>query len=105
MNAWLTELDRLQDAAQAAFSQPITFRPASGNVYALSGIFQAQHVAVEIHDGAQVSSVSPMLEVKMAAMPEPPKQGDAFDIDGTSYEVADVQVDGLGSAKIKLLVT
>jgi len=103
---WLTELNHLQDAAQGAFSQPITFRPASGPVTAMRGIFQAEHKEVAFDGGEEVvSSVGPVLEVKLASLPQPVIQGDEFDIAGTTYQVTDVQEDGLGSAKLLLVVT
>jgi len=81
--------------------EPIFYTSArDGSVFWINGIFDEAHEQIEVDDGVPISSVSPVLGVRLSAFPcgSAPKQRDTFILDDVKYQVGDVQPDGHGWA-------
>jgi hypothetical protein len=86
----------------AVFGESVTYTPTGGQAVTLTGIFDAAYQVVEFQEGAPVSTVMPVLGVRLSDFAAAPLQGDAVVIRGASYAVKDVEPDGKGGAKLKL---
>ncbi len=88
------------------FPEPIIYDP-SGTAQMLDGVFDEAHEAVEMQGDVAVSSVAPVLWVKLADLVAMPTQGTALLLtsSGRTFEISDVQIDGAGGASLMLLET
>ena len=87
------------------FGEPVTFSPAAGSPFAISGVFDEAYREVEVIDGdIPVTTEIPVVGVRIAAFTIPPQQGDQLTIAGTgaTYAVREVRLDGHGGAKLML---
>ncbi|GHV50512.1 hypothetical protein FACS1894168_1720 [Deltaproteobacteria bacterium] len=76
--------------------------PVIVNGKTVTGIFRAEHEAVDVETGVAVSSVQPLLEVRESDLPETVDDGDPVIIRGLAYVVADARPDGFGVLKLFL---
>jgi len=89
-----------------AFGEPVTYRPAAGGAYAISGVFDDAYLKeVMFEDASQgVTEVSAVLGVQLSQFTAPPVQNDQLSVASvnTTYVVRDVRPDGRGGAKLML---
>lgn len=86
--------------------ESITYHPKQGAKFSITGVFTEDHEEVEIQDSVPVSTTKPTLDVFLGDFTNcKPQQGDMIERDetGLCYEVADVQPDSHGMAKLMLL--
>jgi hypothetical protein len=80
---------------------PFTFQP--DGVTTLTGVFdEAHHLMETSANSAPVSTIAPVLGVRLADLPVPPLQGDVIVVAGISYKIAVPQPDGQGGSKLIL---
>lgn len=87
------------------FGEPATFRPASGQPFQISGIFDKAYSELVIDEaGAGITTVIPVIGVLRSAFPLPPRQGDKIQIPSvnTTYVVKEVRDDGHAIYKLML---
>jgi hypothetical protein len=65
-------------------------------------VFDQAHQLVELSGDVPVTTTRPVLDVVLADLPAVPTIGAAVIVDGTTYEIRDVQPDGQGMAKLTL---
>lgn len=68
----------------------------------VTGLFKADHEAVDARAGVPVSSVQPVLELRACDVPGGVDEGDAVQVQGRCYRVTDVRPDGHGTLKLLL---
>ena len=85
------------------FGEPVVFH-IEGQAAPIdsTGVFTAQHQAVDASTGVAVSTVQPVLEVRQADLPALPTEGDAVTVQGVLYLIVDVRPDGHGFLKLML---
>lgn len=90
--------------AQAAFGEAVTYTPAGGSALALTGIFLAAFKDVTFdRDGAPLTTVNPVLDMRLSVFGDiVPAQGDQVVVRGNTYNVSDVQPDGIGGVRFVL---
>lgn len=89
-------------SALTVMAQEVIYQTADGGVCSLRGVFHSAYQRLEIHDGVEYSTVSPMLTVRLSDLRQAPAQGDRPTIADTEYEVINVQPDGHGGADLIL---
>lgn len=62
----------------------------------VSVIFDAAHIQAVTGAEVPVSTVQPVALIRDSELPNDADQGDGVTINGTAYEVADIQPDGTG---------
>lgn len=100
--AWPDVADLCNRAVRNTFGETVTYTPASGApAFQLVAPFDAAFAVVEIQAGVPVTSVRPVLDVRLADLPAAPEQGDTYTrASGAVFEVAEVQLGGHGTAKL-----
>ena len=85
------------------FGEPVVFH-IEGQPQALAsrGVFTAMHQEVDASTGVSVSSVQPVLEVRLVDLPATPTEGDAVTVQGVLYLIVEVRPDGHGFLKLML---
>ncbi|MGC6386570.1 hypothetical protein ACMV8I_02750 [Ewingella sp. S1.OA.A_B6] len=93
------------------FGDPVDFRPAGGETYTISGIFDRAYTQeIEpLDDGSTVNTTSPVLGVLDSQFTSPPKKGDRVFISivggqtvNTLFTISDIQPDSHGGSKLIL---
>lgn len=87
------------------FGEPVTYVPAAGQPITVSGVFDEAYTEVIVGgDGIPVTSVMPVLGVRIAQFPQLPRQGDTLTVQrtGERFTVREVRDDGHGCAKLML---
>jgi hypothetical protein len=92
---------------EAVFGASVTYTPAKGNAFSISGVFDEAYHEVILLDGAPpMNTVSPVLGVRLAEFPagKPPLKGDHVTIPAGNavYTVKDVRPDGHGHILLML---
>lgn len=104
--SWREQTDRVLSGCVTAFGETITYIPAldpEGDGYALEAIFSTRYEAVDPDTGAAVTTEQPNLGVRLSQMESPPAQHDVVLLgDGRRYEVASIERDSGGGAKLLL---
>ena len=93
--------------AMATFGESVTYLPADGPPLVLAGasgaVFNDRFTDSKFDGGAEVISIRPVVNVRTAALPKVPTQGELFRIRGILYQVADPpEPDGMGDLRIYL---
>jgi hypothetical protein len=85
------------------FGEVVIYTSGDGIQSELRGVFKEEHVLVDL-DGASagMSSVGPVLLIKLDDWPEPPDQTGRLEIRERHFLVDDVQDDGQGGSKLLL---
>jgi hypothetical protein len=81
------------------------YQPVSGPSFTLgSAVFDAAHKEITFKEGAPISTLRPVLGVRLSLFPMgvAPQQGDRVTLRSILYKVADVQPDGHGHALLIL---
>lgn len=103
--AWLELVDRLARATVAGptVGRPVAYTTGDGATTQIAGDFDAAFESVEMGGGVPVSSVQPMLEIRVADLPVPPAPDDTFVLveTGAKYIVIDVNP-GASGVMVKL---
>ncbi|WP_168393464.1 head-tail joining protein [Erwinia amylovora] len=93
------------------FGDQVEYRPASGEVYTVSGIFDRAYTQdVEpLDDGSTINTTSPVLGVRDSQFKKQPRKGDRVFIGvvggvpvNTLFTVSDTQPDSHGGTKLIL---
>lgn len=105
--------DRMLGVAVRTFSEPQASLDPAGAVYWLTdgvepgvplpqAVFDTAHVGVDPDTGAPVSSVNPVLGVRLSDLPNNPTSRDRVRARGVTYRIHDVQPDGVAGVTIIL---
>ncbi len=68
----------------------------------ITGIFDRAFTRVMMVGDQPITTIMPVLGVRLAAFPVPPGQGDQLTIGSEAYIVREVELDGHGAAKLML---
>jgi len=98
--------------ASTVFGEDVqpTYRPAAGGAFDVDGVFDRAYKGLVVDAGGEpaISTVAPVLGVRLAQFPAPPAQDDtvlirkAIDGQDAVFMVVDVQPDGHGWARLIL---
>jgi hypothetical protein len=89
----------------AVFGEPVTYTPAAGSPFQVTGVFDNAYKDVSQSDfGTDVISVYPVLGINLADFPAPPAQGDQLTVasNGKTYAVREPRQDSHGGALLIL---
>ncbi len=99
MGSWQDLTTALNAACLAAFGRDVTFRPADGAPFTVTGVLET---------GARLEETAPgtyaVLFLRRVDLPQVPECGDAVEIDGASYKVFAIEADAGGGVKLALRV-
>ncbi len=86
------------------FGESITYSPAAGAPFAISGVFDEAYSEIDLAGGMPVTTDTPVVGVRLAQFAAPPSQGDSLTIArlGWTFVVKEVRPDGHGYAKLML---
>lgn len=110
---WASMADRMLGVALRTFSEPTADIDPLRAVYWLAegvapgialpqAVFDSAHVAVDPETGALVSTLHPVLGVRLSDLPGVPTTRDQVRARGVLYRVHDVQPDGVAGVTIIL---
>jgi hypothetical protein len=102
MGNWATFADSILKQTTATFGQDVTYTPAVGSPVTIQGIFDHAYQDVQLQHGPGVSSVRPVLGIRLADLAARPAKGDTATIGATIYRVIDIEEDGQGGATLRL---
>jgi len=95
--AFADSVGHLDEACLRAFGRQITYTPAAGGPFTVTGI---------VDSGARPEDAAPgvyaLLFVRAVAFPEPPARGDEITADGSIYKVVDLEADAEGGLRLVL---
>jgi hypothetical protein len=87
--------------------KPVRYMPAAGGAFDLAdAVFDDAYAGLVMQEGGpEVTTLQPVLGVRLALFPSPPLQDDQLYIPrvATTFLVRDVQPDGHGHAKLMLM--
>jgi hypothetical protein len=86
---------------QSALGETVTYTPQGGSAVSLQGIFTADYYAALEGGELQVASTKPAVSFPVSSVPNA-APGDSVTAQGTDYEVAEVQPDGMGMVALIL---
>jgi hypothetical protein len=90
-------VDKLNEQVLSTFGREVTYTPAAGEPFTVTGILEA---------GARPEGAAPgvyaLLFVRAAAFVEPPARGDEVSLDGAVYKVVDLEADAEGGLRLVL---
>jgi hypothetical protein len=89
-------------ATERAFSEQVTFNPASGGSQVTRGIFNDRFRETIFQNATELVETRQVLNVRTARFTTPPAQGDQFLIRGINYLVTNAEPDGFGDLRIYL---
>ncbi|MBC3492714.1 head-tail joining protein [Pseudomonas taiwanensis] len=110
---WASMAERMLGVAVRTFSEPSASIDQAGAVYWLTdgaepgvplaqAVFDTAHVAVDPETGAPISSINPVLGVRLSDLPNQPTGRDRVRARGVLYRINDVQPDGVAGVTIIL---
>ncbi|OTP79488.1 head-tail joining protein [Caballeronia sordidicola] len=106
---WIAALDRLNGAAQAAFGEPVSYAPATGEMpYDITGIFDEAFLELVVVDGVQLQTEQPTLGIQYSQFTAQfkafPVQGDQLTVmrTGETFVVREPRPDGHGGGRLML---
>ena len=89
--------------AMNAFAEDVVFTPVGGVGIPGRGSFVEENIRVELgQDSLPVTSVHPALDVRLSELTFTPRQGDGVTVRGVERTILEVEVDGIGGAKLIL---
>jgi hypothetical protein len=100
--AWEDLADLANVAVRDAFGEEVVYTPVGGSPVALTAPFDAAHEVLEVGGEVPVSTVRPVLDVRLADLPAAPQKKDEVRVRGVDYVVDIVQPGGHGTAKLVL---
>ncbi len=114
MSDWSDAIADLQDACRDTFGVPVSYIPSvekrpglGGATIEISGIFDDSRETVNVMAGGGGSGMEaviprPVVEIRMSDLGVDPMEGDEVIVDGVTYRIIDVHLDGHGSAVLFL---
>ena len=91
--------------AHQAFGEQVIYLPGAGGSYTLAGVFDDHFQEDKLKDDMIVTVTRPVLNVRAAALPVMPVQGEIFRIRGRLYVVAEPpEADTVGDVRCYLRV-
>ena len=100
------DIDALVNGPVAnSWAEPVTFRPSNGGSFPVRGVFDRAYQSVDVTGGGEtVTSVHPCIQVRLSELPQPPVQGDLWDVPSValSFITREVRPDGHGWAHLLL---
>lgn len=102
---WAERADRLNRAVRDWFGEAIAYTPQGGAAVSIVATFNEAAAVVELQAGVPVQSTRPAIMVRLADLATAPRQGDTFvrTSNGKAYEVANVELEGEGTARLYAL--
>ena len=95
--AFADSVGRLDEACLRAFGRQVTYTPAAGEPFTVTGI---------VDSGARPENAAPgvyaLLFVRAAAFTQPPARGDEVTVGGAVYKVVDLEADAEGGLRMVL---
>jgi predicted permease len=81
------------------FGEPVQYMPAAGAAFQITGIFDEAYKEVDLSGGMGITTVGPVVGVRLSQFANLPKQGDQLTILRTAatYAVKEVRPDSHGS--------
>ena len=99
----MADFGAVLDAGLRVFGIDVTYTaPGSSTAQSVRGVFDAEHEEIDLGTGVPVSSVGPVIGIKLADFDPEPVQDGTFVIQGKTYSVVDVRPDGQGGAELPL---
>ena len=88
----------------SVFGEPVTYIPAIGIPFGISGVFDEAYHEVDLASGIGITTDMPVLGVQLSMFPAQPRQGDQITVTrlGATFVVKEVRPDGHGWAKLML---
>lgn len=102
MGSWQDMTSRVVSTIVNTFTTVATYTPVSGAAEEIKGVFNSEHVEVQVLDGAEVQSIFPAFFAKLSDLPAVPQNGDQLTINATAYKVAESRPDGEGGTLLVL---
>lgn len=94
---WESAMGALNAACLAAFGREITYSPATGAPFTVTGVLET---------GVRLEETAPgtyaVLFLRRGDLPQLPERGDKVEIDGSGYKVFEVEADAAGGVKLAL---
>ncbi len=91
------------DADDSTGEYSVLYQHATGGEpYSMAATFDAEHLAVEPGTNIPISTINPVMGVRLSAMLHPPKKGDTVIIRGVVYDVITHRPDGIAGAVLEL---
>ena len=104
--AWSDLVNAMDTACLATFGTPVTFTPQDGSeAQQITGIIQNPAMAEDYVPGSVQGTAVIRLFIRFAGIEPPPRRGDTVTVNGTIYDVQEVEVDTQGGATLKLRTT
>ncbi len=101
--AWSDATSAVLLQVLGTFGQTVVYTPASGTPVTITGVFDKEATAIDLGGGMPaVSSVSPVLLIKLSDLVAKPAKGDRVTVAGTNYRMIDSEEDGQGGSKLRL---
>lgn len=76
-------------AVHQAFGEQVTFLPAAGGSYTVSGVFDDKWVDDKLQDALDVVATRTVLTARLSQLPGEPAQGDQWEVRGRLYTIAE----------------
>lgn len=102
MDFWAQARDAAIKAGIATFGEAVEYHPQLSMPLEIKAIFDAAFVPVDPDTGVPVGSAVPMIDLRLADLPQLPSPGDRCFVRGDCYRVVTYQPDGQGAAKLLL---
>lgn len=104
--AWQDLVNVIYDACLGTFGIPVTFTPQDGSGgQQIMGIIQTPAMAEDYVPGSVQGTAVVRFFVRFSDITPQPRHGDTVTINGTLYDVQQVEVDTEGGAVLKLRST
>ena len=79
-----------------------TYSHTGGAAFAIKLVFDSAHIEVDPTTGVAISSLSPMIGIRLSDLPAAPTKSDIVTVRGIQYRVVDDQPDGQGGTSMVL---
>lgn len=99
--SWNALQDRMIRTIRDRFGAPATcVLKGTSTAIPLTVVFDRAHQEQAFEDGVVVTTTRPVLTVRDADLPRPPRAGDVYVIGEATYAVTDAQPEGCGSSRL-----
>ncbi len=114
MNEWQNAVADLQEVCWDTFGVPVRYIPSvekrpglGGAAIEITGIFDDSRETVNVMAGGGGSGMEaviprPVVEIRIADLGVDPMEGDEVIVDGSTYRIIDIHLDGHGAAVLFL---
>lgn len=100
--SWSEDQDKALQTCLKTFGVPVKYG-RNAVFYEITGIFDHNHFEVDVNSGVPISTVSPVLGVRVADLPDgKAEKSDRVEVNGTLYRLVDFKPDSCGGAKLFL---